>query len=95
MGALDRVGEDRSTRVDEGRKCRIFAAEKMKDRPVVGRREKSRLILGHPESELRLWREKENRKIFLENVKSDSVLVSIWNTTVGFCAPQSFFFFLR
>ena len=51
-----------STRVDEGRKCRILLATKMQGSTVVGRGEKG--LLCDPRSELRLGgREKRSAKI--------------------------------
>ena len=47
-------------RADEGKKCRILLAIKMKARTVVGSG-KSLLICRNPGSELRLGREKENK----------------------------------
>ena len=52
LRALSSVGRYNSTRADEGRKCRIILAIKIKVRTVVGRGEKS--PLPDPGSELLL-----------------------------------------
>ena len=65
--ALNSVGKQNSTRVDEGRKCRNLLAIKTKARTVVGRGEKS--LLCDPGSELRLWRERDRSAKIINGMK--------------------------